>query len=257
MPLKYLTTRISLPPIVPSEAAVRAFLKSAFEEYRWFEPARTHHNEQIDPRRIDYDALAARFLEVRSLMVRAKTDRDFFLFSARKADGPPHVGKLTWDAALSRAKSATWRDAHVQQVTALMKLFNSPLAVSATSEDERRKCDQFIPSPSGFGQRRTRTVRDPSEGLAGVFWRNFYGPPFLQVFGDRLNAVPESQRRTVADGIVLVEPYALPTDAMTPAAEAAEQQLREVLGPECFYDHATRTMPRRVPDLPHPEALSS
>ncbi|RKH16017.1 hypothetical protein D7X74_16755 [Corallococcus sp. CA047B] len=256
MRLKYLTTKISLPPIVPSEAAVRAFLKSAFEEYRWFEPARSH-NEQIDPRRIDYDTLVAGFLEFRSLMVLAKTDRDFFLFSARKADGPPHVGKLTWDAALSRAKNAKWRDDHVHQVTALMKLFNSPLAVSATSEDEGRKCQQFIPSPSGIGQRWTWTVRDPSEGLAGVFWRNFYGPPFIEMFGDRLNAVPETQRRTVADGIVLVEPYTLPTDAMTPAAEAAEQQLREVLGPECFYDQVARTMPRRVPDLPHPGALSS
>ncbi|WP_147444928.1 hypothetical protein [Corallococcus sp. CA053C] len=256
MPLKYLTTKISLPPVAPSEAMVRAFLKSAFEEYRWFEPAR-YRNEQIDPRRIDYDELVARFLHVRSLMVLAKTDRDFFLFSARKSDGPPHVGKLTWEAALSRAKSAQWRADHVKQVTALMKLFNSPVAFSATSEDTDRKCDQLIPSPSGVGQSWTWTVRDPSEGLAGIFWRNFYGPPFLEMFGDRLNAIPETQRRTVADGIVLVEPYALPTDAMTPAADAAEQQLREVLGPECFYDQVARTMPRRVPDLPHPGALSS
>ncbi|RYZ40912.1 MAG: hypothetical protein EOO71_14065 [Myxococcaceae bacterium] len=256
MALRYLLTQISLPPGVPSEAVVRTFLKSAFEEYRWFEPAR-FLNEQLDPKRIDYDALVARFLDVRRLMVLAKTDRDFFLFSARKADGPPHVGSLTWEAALSRAKNATWRDSHVHQVTALMKLFNSPLAISATSMDVDRKCDQLIPSPSGIGQRLTWTVRDPSEGLAGVFWRNFYGPPFIEMFGDRLNAVPETQRRSVADGIVLVEPYALPTDAMTPAAEAAEQQLREVLGPECFYDPVARTMPRRVPDLPHPGALSS
>jgi hypothetical protein len=56
----------------------------------------------------------------------------------------------------------------------------------------------------------------------------------------------------VEEGIVLVQPYALPTQAMTPEGDAAEQQLVARLGPECFYDHARHLPPRRVPDLPGP-----
>jgi hypothetical protein len=49
--------------------------------------------------------------------------------------------------------------------------------------------------------------------------------------------------------IVLVQSYALPTQAMTREGDAAEQRLITVLGPECFYDHQQHRKPTRVPRL--------
>jgi hypothetical protein len=130
-----------------------------------------------------------------------------------------------------------------------MRLVGSPYASTGLSEDVSRKSEQLVPHPSGFGQSQTYTVRDPSEGLAGLFWRNFYGPPFVRMFGERLVSLPADTRQDLGEGIVLVQPYELPTEAGTPEAEARERELIAHLGPDCFYDHAHHTKPTRLPVL--------
>ena len=100
------------------------------------------------------------------------------------------------------------------------------------------------------------TVRDYSEGLAGLFWRNFFGPPFVKLFGERLQSLPETCREDLGDGIVLVEPYPKPMDAETQAGKAREQELISLLGPECFYDHERHTLPTRRPELVFPPPRS-
>ncbi len=92
-------------------------------------------------------------------------------------------------------------------------------------------------------------MRDYSEGLAGLFWRNFYGPPFVRMFGERLDALPAECRKPLGEDIVLVQPYALPTEAGTEAGRARERELISLLGPECFYDHEHHTLPTRRPVL--------
>ncbi|HYO57346.1 hypothetical protein [Archangium sp.] len=93
------------------------------------------------------------------------------------------------------------------------------------------------------------TVRDYSEGLAGLVWRNFYGSPFVRMFGERLDALPPDCRQTLGEELVLVQPYELPTEAGTEAGKARERELITLLGPECFYDHAHHTLPTRRPVL--------
>jgi hypothetical protein len=131
-----------------------------------------------------------------------------------------------------------------------MRLFNSPLAQTGAAEDMERKTERLVLAPDGFGQVQIHTVRDYSEGLAGLFWRNFFGPPFVQLFGERLTTLPAEFKQEQGDGIILVQPYELPTQAGTPEGDARERQLITHLGPECFYDHERHLKPTRVLDLP-------
>jgi hypothetical protein len=254
MKIPPLTTRICFPSGVPSGELLHTFLRLVFEEFHWFEPMRygyTSLKRKLDPRRIDYSSLVA-FYETRlaALCVAARTDRDFFLFHPAKPDDPPYAGALTWVTSTRQANSASWRTEHARQVTALMRLLNAPVAYAAQDDDLSRKKWRSIPNPDGFGHTETYTLRDYSEGLEGLFWRNFYGPLFVQLFGDRLNSLPGEYKQDVGDGIVLVQPYELPTQAGTPEAVERERQLIAQLGPECFYDHERHLKPTRVPDLP-------
>jgi hypothetical protein len=249
MGLKYLTTHIWLPPGAPPTATVRELFRLAFEEYRWVKPARFGTGKLLDPLHIDYQALIASYEKTRSIMVLAQTDRDFFLLSSPGSDAPPFIGKLTWETSVTEARRDSWRVAQAQQITTLMRLFGSPLALSGTAEDFEAKQELILPSPDGVGSFLTFTVRDPSEGLPGLFWRNFYGPPFVEMFGDRLRDVPPEQRRDLTEGIVLIQPYELPAQAMTAEGMAVEQRLIAELGAECFYDHLRQVKPSRVPRL--------
>jgi hypothetical protein len=253
MPVKSLATYIWLPPGAPSAQITREFFHRVFEDYGWFQPVRYGRatmDQPLDPGRIDHDALVAYYERYKNITVAARTDRDFFLLYPTKPDSPPFVGSLSWETSVTGARKVGWRSAHVQQVAALMRLFGSPLALSAIDADFERKWERLVPNPDGFGSRLTFTVRDPSQGLAGVFWRNFYGPPFVRMFGGRLSDVPAAQKQELDGGIVLVQPYELPTQAMTPDGDAAEQQLCSQLGSACFYDQQRGLMPTHVPDLP-------
>jgi hypothetical protein len=207
-------------------------------------------DKRLDPKQIDYASLVA-FYETRTtLCVAASTDRDFFLLIPAKPGDPSYAGGLVWETSQRKANNPSWRAEHARQTAELMRLLGAPLAYSAWGDDLSRKTTRLIPGPNGFGQTETYTVRDYSEGLAGLFWRNFYGPPFVQMFGDRLNTLPSEFKQDLGDGIVLVQPYDLPTQAGTPEGAARERQIIDHLGPECFYNHERHLKPTRVLDLP-------
>jgi hypothetical protein len=248
-----LETFFCLPPGIPSGELMHTFLQRVFEEYCWFQPRRygvAVLDKRLDPRQIDYASLIEFYEAKRTLCVLAQTDRDFFLFHPAKPDVPPYTGSLSWVTRTRKADSSSWRAGHMRQVAALMHMLNAPLAYAAWDDDLTLKTRRFIPDPSGFGQSQVITVRDYSEGLPGLFWRNFYGPPFVQMFGERLGSVPGEFKQDVGNGIVLVQPYELPTQAGTPEGVERERQLIAHLGPECFYDHEHHLKPTRVPDLP-------
>lgn len=232
---------------------MRTFLRYAFEDHGWFQPRRygvALLDKKIEPKTIDYEALAAFYEERKTLCVTARTDRDFVLFSPARADDPPYTGKLTWLTSMSKADSSSWREEHVRQVTGLMRLLDSPFAYAAWDEEVSRKKWRLVPNPDGFGQTEVYTVRDYSDGLAGLFWRNFFGPPFIQLFGERLATLPDPFKQSLGDGLVLVQPYERPSQAGTPEGDALEHRLVNHLGPECFYNHERHLPPTRVPDLP-------
>jgi hypothetical protein len=251
--MRSLDTTICLPPGILSEAVVREFLHLVFDEYRWFKPVRYGFaglRERFAPGSDVQEVLLDYYNERKLLTVAAKTDRDFFLLMQAKHDAPPYAGAITWETSATEAKKPAWRAAHQRQVVEVMRLVGAPFAYSGTDEDIERKRDRLVPHPSGFGRQLVFTVNDPSEGLAGLFWRNFYGPPFTRLFGERLSTLPADTRQDLGEGIVLVQPYELPTLAHTPDADARERELIALLGPECFYDHERHLKPTRLPELP-------
>jgi hypothetical protein len=259
MPIKYFDTHISLPPNHLTGEHVREFLDLVLRRYRWFEARRYGHadlDKPIDPARLDLNPLVAYFEERHYLCVAAKTDRDFIWFSPAPADAPPYVGDISWTTSASSASKASWRAVHAQQVAELMRLVQSPLTLAGLDTDlhskQRRLVPKSIPVEGGKDftySEQVITVRDYSEGLPGLIWRNFYGPAFVRMFGERLNALPPECRMPLGEDIVLVQPYVLPTEAGTEAGIARERELISLLGPECFYDHERLTLPTHRPVL--------
>jgi hypothetical protein len=254
--MRYLETEIYLPPVIPSAALVCRLLRLIFEEYRWFRPMRYGQADldgKLDPERIDYDALSAFYVEWRQLFVAARTDRDFIRIDPfLPVSEYPHTGVIGWSTSVKEANKSRWRAAHLRQVQEIMSLVGSPLAEVGTKDDIFRKTWRLVPAPDGLGSVRQITVRDYSEGLAGLYWRNFLGAPFVRLFGDRLDTLPPECRQELSDELVLVQPYELPTQAGTPEGDARERQLISLLGPECFYDHERHVKPTRRPELGPP-----
>ncbi|MFP2908183.1 hypothetical protein ACLESD_24650 [Pyxidicoccus sp. 3LFB2] len=231
---------------------MRELLRLAFKEYRWFEPAQDvflGEDPNLKPGSTDFSAHLAYYDEAQHLSISDSREKDFLILSTSKRTEFPFVGSVSWSVSVDEQELAGWCSAHLQQVLELMRLVGASLAEAGTFEDTRRKEERFIPNPDGFGTEQTFTVRDPSEGLAGLYWRNFFGPPFVRMFGERLLSLPPSACQELGNGLVLVQPYELPTLAMTPEGDAAEERLITVLGPECFYDHRQHRKPTRVPEL--------
>jgi hypothetical protein len=250
MPVRSLTTSISLPPGTPDGSLVREFLRAVFEEYRWFRPTRfggAFIDKPLVPEQIDHKALGAYYELHRNMTVAARTDRDFLLISPAK--NRIHAGAITWVTSVKEASRPAWRTAHQAQIVEVMRLFGSPLAQSTEDTALEGKEHRWVPSPDGFGSTRELTVNDYSEGLVGLYWRNFFGPPFVKMFGARLATLPAQFKQELGGGIVLVQPYELPTQAGTAEGDEVERRLIAHLGPECFYDHQRHLKPSRVPEL--------
>ncbi len=250
MPTRYLGTQISIPPRGLTGELVGEFLGIVLRQYRWFAPRRygsASLANAIAPDHLDIKPLVAHFNEHNSLCVATSTDRDFIWFSPTFPDSPPHAGKISWMTSANSAAKASWRAAHIQQVAELMRLVQSPLARTGLEEDLDRKTRRWV--REGAGEKRVITVRDYSEGLPGLFWRNFFGPPFIRMFGQRLDTLPTGCHQRLGEDIALVQPYALPTEAGTETGIARERELISLLGPECFYDHERHTLPTRRPVL--------
>ncbi len=249
-----LTTRICLPPGIPSGVVIREFLHLSLEKYRWFVPARygmafLDNNPIQGNGAIDYGAMMEFYEKRVTLCVAARTDRDFFLIFPSKPDDPRYTGGITWVTSATSATKASWRAAHLQQVAEVMRLVGSPLATAALDDDIERKTQRLV--HDGISNVQAFTVRGYDEGLAGLFWRNFLGPPFIRLFGERLDSLPADCRQSLGKDLVLVQPYALPTEAGTETAATRERELITHLGPECFYDHEHHTPPSRRPFLDH------
>jgi len=155
---------------------------------------------------------------------------------------------ISWLTEPRFAEDRDWAVNHLHQVATLMRFLESPLAVTARTDDTHAKDSHLVPK-EGYMEEAI-TVRHYSEGLAGVYWRNFYGPPFVELFGERLKQLPTGTWQAFEGGIVLTQPYALPGDAFTEAGKAREREFIQLLGPECFYDHEKHTLPTRRPHLP-------
>ncbi|RKH98415.1 hypothetical protein D7Y13_28755 [Corallococcus praedator] len=252
MASRSLKTKFSLPPGAPSTSTIRELARRFFSDNRWFQPVRYggfDMAERLEPGPFNPDVLAAYYDEFKNFTIGAKTDRDFLQITAERHGRYPYAGSFTWMTSVVEARKPGWREAHLRQVVEIMHLLGSPLVQAGLKDDFDRKTNRIVPNEDGFGSTLVFNVRDYSEGLDGLFWRNIFGAPFVKLFGARLDAIPPEQRQALDGGLVLVQPYELPTQAMTPDGDAAEARLIATLGPASFYDHQTNAMPLRVPDV--------
>lgn len=251
--MRHLDTIISLPPGPIPSPTIHGLLRTIFEQYQWFRPERyglAALNRRLDPSHINYDALLAQYKDLSAITIGARTDRDFLLLTVTRPGDHPHVGKINWMASEKLARKPAWRASHLRQVIDIMRMMRSPVAQAGDDEDFEHKKWRWV--PDRISMKLEYTVRDPSEGLPGLLWRNFFGPPFVELFGERLTTLPAEFKQELDDGIVLVQPYELPSQAGTPEGLARERQLIEHLGPECFYDHEHHRKPTWLPKLPSP-----
>lgn len=244
--MEYLETVLKLPPGPVSTDGLRGALRLIFEEWHWFEPTRFGRvtpDQDIPSGRPVIDAIMEAVGTNHWVAVGSRGDKHMLLLSMDKARERSHLGRLTWLAPADLGRDPAWREAQAIQNASLMRHLDSPYAYAGLDEDMWRKTHRETADDRGFTI-ETFTVRDHGEGVAGLFWRNFFGAPFRELFGDRLKKVSRD-----LEGIALVEPYPDPWAALTDEGRAREEALIEILGRDSFYDHATQSLPTRRPKL--------
>ena len=168
--------------------------------------------EEIEPESMDYRApLLMEFYAARkSLIVAARTDQGFCcsIWNPAAPGIPPFTGSIIWETSAHestkpssacntpstdiRSDAAGWGRAWLRQglTRTLSKKHSGSYPIQTASE-------------SGV-----YTVRDYSEGLEGMYWRNFLGLPSCGCWASACNrCLPAAVREELGGGIVLVQPY--------------------------------------------------
>jgi len=247
-----LDTTIWLPPGPLSPAQARKILRLVFHRYAWFKPKKIGEYSGamvLGEGAAAIEAMIGSYKEhANDLLVSGHTYNDQLSISSNWPNRPSYTGSIFWTTHLRSARKPGWREAHVEQIAHVMRLVDSPYATACKVEDCVNKTYREDPRPEGGTVERVTAI-GYHEGLVGLFWRNFFGPPLVRLFGDRLKALPPERARDLG-GIWLVQPYDSPEQAGTDEARARERELIQLLGPECFYDQERDTRATRTLDLP-------
>lgn len=112
--------------------------------------------------------------------------------------------------------------------------------------DRKRKV--VVESSIAIGKRtaqmETRFPVPPTTGLSGVYWANFYGPPFVTFFSNaKFDSAPSHYKSRLPDGGYLILTSDSPLDHALPATKKLERALIEYLGPDTFFD---KSNPQRI-----------
>lgn len=241
-----LTTEIAFPPGKLSDSVVGDVFQKCIGVYGWVKPLR--YGDVETPHKFSasqpwHETLLELFHKKRRACVADKNTQLYL--SVGRNEQEAYLGSLSWFTSESFAQDAQWRESHASQVGDIMKLVGSPWAFADTRDNIERKTQRWV--REGQFERREYLVRDYSEGLPGIFWRNFFGPAYSGMFGDRLQRLPNEYATKLSDNIWLVQPYKLPLDAQRPESMASESRIIEELGKASFYDHSTGQKPTRSP----------
>jgi hypothetical protein len=249
--MTYLETHIALPPGALPANAVREIVETAVHDFGWLKLERFGRSEPDTAVRsggTGIDAALAIYEQRQRLAVGTAKKDAILQFLPDRTGAASHLGEITWFVKPPRARDSAWREAHAIQVADVMNRVNSPYAFAALDEDIQRKTMREAETEQGTI--RTYTVRTYADGLAGLFWRNFFAGPFLQLFGERLATLPADASRQLTHGVRLIQPYPAPEDALAAEGAARETTLIEHLGAGAFYDRARHTQPTLRPPLP-------
>jgi hypothetical protein len=248
--MTYLETHITLPPgFLPAEI-VRGIVEAAVAD-GWVKLERYGRSEPdtaVQAGVAPVDAAMTLYEQRQRLAVGTARKDAILLFLPDRKGTLSHLGVITWFVKPHRARDRVWREAQAAQVAQIMRRVNSPYAFAAFDDDIQRKT--MREARSDQGTIRTYTVRTYADGLAGLFWRNFFGAAFARLFGGPLDALPPDVCRELPGGIRLIQPYDAPEDAMTAGGAAREAEIVAQLGAGAFYDHVQHLQPTLRPQLP-------
>lgn len=244
-----LSTEIYLPPGIPPMKTVRRALEYMVDTYAWLEP-RSYEGRGSENRGT---ITPGEPYMKRAITAYSRSNSFLILLGASEHHGLSvapwfgYSGSVScWWPSAKNARSAKWREAHVDQVVELMGLLDSPLAFAEV--DAERKTDWTWRGKWGSTR---ESLTDYSKGLAGIFWRTFLGAPFVRLFGEeKLASVPVGTSRKLGDELWLIEPYPMPLDGLTEEGKARERAIIEHLGKECFFDHEREIPASRFAELP-------
>ena len=77
----------------------------------------------------------------------------------------------------------------------------------------------------------------PNTGLTGVYWANFFGPPYVSKYGrDLLERVVYHRKEFTARGTVLILTAPSPLDYAKPEARRLKEMIKQELGGDAFLD---------------------
>src|SRR6266540_1627616 len=96
--------------------------------------------------------------------------------------------------------------------------------------------------PSSQILKHTISLR-PREGLEDIFWANYFGKPYVDIFGaDTLRGVESSSKKAVGDGYLIVFGNS-PFDWKRPAVRAMQDRAKQRLDHDAFFDRDRRIKP--------------
>lgn len=242
--MEILETYFDLPARPLSAGAVEALLRRTLEEWRWVTPARygrlsTDHRLEAGE---GVEALVAFHAREGQLAVKGRGGE---LIVSARAGGSG--GYVSWFTSASAAAKPAWRARQGEQMVALAKLLEAPLAYATLQDVYAAKSRREVETEEGT--RAVLRLRGYQEGLLGLFWRNVLGPPFTSLMQGRLRALEPAAARELGGGYWLVEPYPAPHDATSAAGQQREAELIAALGADLFYDFVNEEPPARRPAL--------
>lgn len=240
-------TNFYLPPgPLPIDVAER-LVRLVVQEYAWVTPKRLGRSEADSPI-VGDDLLAAAvtFFEEEGSLCLAGPGGELLLNPDRPGQRNTS-GFFVWFTDSRKAKKSDWRSSHLQQCGNVARLLSSPVGYSSLSEDYEAKAVRLV--PGGDFTEEVQRLRGYHEGLLGLFWRNFFGPPFGALMADRLAALGPPSAHDLGSGYWQLETYERPEEALTEAGIRREKELIAHLGADLFYDTTTETPPARAPRI--------
>jgi hypothetical protein len=95
----------------------------------------------------------------------------------------------------------------------------------------------IYPEGGNVSSMETWVGRDLSKCLRGIYWANWFGPVYVEFFGEeRLESAPCFRKERLSNGGYLILTAATPMEYEAPQAREIEEAVRDHLGADAFFD---------------------
>lgn len=245
--MKQIMTEIRLPPGPLKEELVAELMDLLLREFAWVIPRRYG--------RLDTDLSCGALERSLPLLIQFLNEEGAIAVKGKggELDVVPDqraertgIGYLAWFTDARHAVDEAWCERHIVQCSAVARLVESPLGYTCLSEDQSRNNRPI--QKAGFTEQVPR-IRGYDEGLLGLYWRNFFGPPFTDLMREKLKSLPKDVARDLGEDYWFLEVEPDPVAAMSDEGRRRESELIAHLGPDLFYDMAAERLPTTRPTI--------